>query len=102
LRNRIGDDATAACQAVGTLPANGQFARRLGWTEAKRDAKLELVNGIIVRLNYQQTLRDRFSTHYPRYRGVFLRYDIQPPCDFVFDEQAKVGQDAAEMWDVMK
>jgi hypothetical protein len=34
---------------AANLSANGQFARRLGWTEAKRDAKLELLNGIIVR-----------------------------------------------------
>lgn len=34
---------------AANFSANGQFARRLGWTEAKRDAKLELLTGVIVR-----------------------------------------------------
>src|SRR6516162_5836912 len=34
---------------AANLSAKGQFARRLGWTEAKRDAKLDMLTRIIVR-----------------------------------------------------
>jgi hypothetical protein len=115
---------------AANLSAKGQFARRLGWTEAKRDAKLEILTGIIVRyaelkvncsvdkvafVKYARSLAvpQRTSTINKPYAiafqhivvataSVFLTYDIHPPCDFIFDEQGKIGQDAVTMWDILK
>jgi hypothetical protein len=115
---------------AANFSAKGQFARRLGWTEAKRDVKLELLTGVIVRhvelkvncsvdkvafAKYARSLAvpQRTSIINKPYAiafqhiilataSVFLTYEIDQPCDFTFDEQGKIGQNAVAMWDVLK
>jgi hypothetical protein len=115
---------------AANLSAKGQFARRLGWTEANRNAKLELLTGVIVRhvelkvncsvdkvafAKYARSLAvpQRTSIINKPYAmafqriilataAVFLTYQIPQSCDFIFDEQGKIGQDAVAMWEVVK
>jgi hypothetical protein len=112
---------------AANLSAKGQFARRLGWTEAKRDAKVELLISVIVRhvdlkvncsvdkaafVKYARSLAvpQRTSVIDKPYAmafhhvliataSVFRCYRVPASCDFIFDEHGKIGQDAVAMWD---
>jgi len=115
---------------AANLSAKGQFDRRLGWTEAKRDTKLKLLTGVIVRhieLKVNCSVDKAAFAKYARglavpqrtsiinkpyaiafqhiilatTAAVSLAYKIPHSCDFIFDEQGKIGQDAVAIWDVM-
>lgn len=112
------------------MSLSGQFAKRLGWTDAKRDLKvLSLVRIIrkwvprriacsISNRDFAQhvrtlPVRNRDSKMDKPYSimSQFLMMDlavfhwfngIHKPCDFIFDEHGKIGEEAMSAWTSLK
>ena len=109
---------------------SGEFSPRLGWTASKRDEKLEALVDVIVKyaeikvscavenksfakylrtlavpkrtLNMNKPYAIAFQNIILATASVFSMYGVNRACDFIFDEQGKIGEDAVAMWDNMK
>ncbi len=107
-----------------------EFSRRRGWTEARRDAKVDLLTCVIVKyaeLKVSCAVDKKAFARYARsvavpnrtsivdkpyaaafhhiilaVAGTFLAVGINQSCDFIFDEQGNIGQDAVAMWEGLK
>ena len=108
----------------------GQFSKKNGWTEDKRDIKIldlvkimrshipeQFVIGVSY-ADYERTMldipmRNRFVVAANPYFFLFYQfilfvsgYDIifglKEPCTFIFDEQGKIGRQSVAIWDMLK
>jgi hypothetical protein len=113
---------------AASLGAHGQFARKRGWNETKRDKRVALLTDIIkthAALRVHASIKNSDFNEYLRSLPAFSRslttdhpyvflaqqlilwtamyqdqLGVEEPCNFIFDEQLGVSVEMAEMWPV--